>query len=123
MSVGMTTDEKKQLVLDMMRKNLGIISKSCRDANITRQLFYVWCKNDPDFKQAVKEVELEQIDFVEDELIKKIKSGSEKSIHFYLKHKGSPNGYKTNLDITTGGEKINEKIQIEIIKGGEGDKH
>lgn len=116
----MKADDRKEIFLKMLRKNLGMITQSCKDANISRSQFYVWRRDDVAFNDEVKVIEMEQIDFVEGELIKKIKSGSEKSIHFYLKHKGGENGYKTNLDITTGGEKINQKVQIEIVKGVDG---
>lgn len=117
----MKTDERKELMLHMLKKNLGLVGFSCRDANISRAQYYVWMKKDEDFAEKVNQIMSEQIDFVENELIKKIKSGCEKSIHFYLKHKGKENGYTPNLDITSGGEKLNT-IQIEIVRPKEGDE-
>jgi len=114
-------EDRKKILLQMLRKNLGLIGFACRDAKVSRSQYYIWLKQDELFAEEAKQIIAEQVDWVENELIKKIKSGCVKSIHFYLKHKGGDNGFATNLDITTGGEKLNS-IQIEIVKPKGGDE-
>ncbi len=114
---GFTQDSKrlKKRLLVALEKNLGIISISCKEAQVSRASYFNWMKNDEDFKKAVDEINEGVIDFVENQLYKKIEQGSEKSILFYMKYKGRKRGYTDSVDITSAGEKINN-IQIEIIK-------
>ena len=63
------------------------------------------------------EIDSVKLDFVESQLFKNIQNLKEKSIIFYLQHKGHKRGYiqKQNINLTSNEEKIN-KIEIEIIK-------
>ena len=57
------------------------------------------------------------LDYAESKLLENIRANKETSIIFYLKTKGKKRGYseRSELDITTDGDKINE-VKIEIIK-------
>lgn len=105
----------KQKLLEALERNYGIVTPACNEVGLTRQLFYQYCRTDDAFKAAVDEIQEYTLDFVENELMKKIKGGSEKSILFYMKYKARKRGYTDSVDITSNGEKVNN-IQIEIIK-------
>lgn len=111
----MKTDRKEKL-LEALERNLGLVTPSCREVDINRDTFYRWCKEDEDFKKRVDEINDIQGDFVENELFKKIKQGSERSILFYMKYKGKNRGYTDSIDVTTNGENINSDIKVNIIR-------
>ena len=110
-----TTEQRKIIFLEALKKNLNVITAACEASGVSRARYYEWMKIDPDFKAKVEEVNDIQFDFVETQLLKKIKDGSETSIIFFLKTKGRRRGYGDNLDITTGGDKLTD-IKINIIR-------
>jgi hypothetical protein len=104
----------KQLLLEALERSLGIVTPACKEVGISRKTFYEYYKLDPDFKAAVDDINEITLDFVENNLLKKIKEGSERSILFYMKYKARKRGYSDSLDITTGGDKITEIKLIQI---------
>ena len=88
-------DIKKKAFVDAYKKTYGNISKACEIVGINRGTFYNWEKNNKAFKKAIEDVEPEEefLDFVEDALTKKIKSGDTTAIIFALKTKGKNRGY------------------------------
>lgn len=108
----------KKKLLEALERSYGIVTPACAEVGISRKQFYNYYNTDEVFKAAVDELQEFTLDFVENQLIKKIKDGSEKSILFYMKYKARKRGYTDSVDITSSGEKINN-IQIEIIKKNE----
>ena len=108
---------KKKMLIESLENSLGIISTACSKANISRSSFYKWYKEDEEFRKKVDEIDNVKLDFVESQLFKNIQNLKEKSIIFYLQHKGHKRGYiqKQNINLTSNEEKIN-KIEIEIVK-------
>ena len=108
---------KKKMLIESLENSLGIVSTACNKANISRSSFYKWYKEDEDFRKKVDEIDSVKLDFVESQLFKNIQNLKEKSIIFYLQHKGHKRGYiqKQNINLTSNEEKIN-KIEIEIVK-------
>lgn len=104
----------KKKLLEALEKSLGIVTPACKEVGISRNQFYVYYREDEDFKKAVDDINDITLDFVENQLLRKIKEGSERSIMFYMKYKARKRGYTDSIDITTNGENLN-KIQIEII--------
>ena len=104
----------KKKLLDALEKSLGIVTPACKEVGISRNQFYVYYREDEEFKKAVDDINDITLDFVENQLLRKIKEGSERSIMFYMKYKARKRGYTDSIDITTNGENMN-KIQIEII--------
>lgn len=98
----------KKAVIEQLKDTKGIISIACQRVGITRQTFWMWLKDDPDFKQEVDEITEYQIDYVESRLLDKIEDGSDTAIIFYLKCKGKHRGYveKTELDINSSSSSI-----------------
>jgi hypothetical protein len=118
-----TTEQRNAIFLDALKKNLYVVTAACEQSGVGRTTFYEWMKSDEDFKRRVEEIEEIQTDFVETQLLKKIKEGSERSILFYMRYKGRKRGYSDSVDITTGGEKIkNDQIKIIFLDGNKGDE-
>ena len=119
----MKTDKKmeknKELLLKCLEKNLGIVTPSCKEVGISRETFYRYYKDDEVFRAAVDDINEITLDFAENQLLRKIKEGSERSILFYMKYKARKRGYTDSIDITSGGEKI---IDISKLIGFENKK-
>ena len=111
-----TTEARKSIFLEALKKNLFIVTAACEATGIKWQMYYDWIKNDPQFKLDVDNLEDMQIDFVETQLLKRIKEGSDSSIQFYLKTKGKRAGFGTQIDVTTNGESINNITTIKLIE-------
>lgn len=108
------TENYKSKMLIALEKHLGLVTPACKEVDITRQTFYRWLSEDPDFKLKVDEINDIQGDFVENQLFKKIKEGSERSILFYMRYKGKKRGYSDSIDITSDGKSITEIKLTEI---------
>ena len=67
-----------------------------------------------DFKKSVDDINEITLDFAENQLLKKIKEGSERSILFYMKYRGRKRGYSDSMDITSDGKSITEIKLIHI---------
>ena len=108
---------KKKMLIESLENSLGIVSTACTKVNVSRSSFYKWYKEDEVFRKKVDEIDSVKLDFVESQLFKNIQNLKEKSIIFYLQHKGHKRGYiqKQNINLTSNEEKIN-KIEIEIVK-------
>ena len=108
---------KKDTLLQALENSLGIVSTACNRTGISRSSFYKWYKEDEEFRQKVDEIDNVKLDFVESKLFKNIENEKEKSIIFYLQHKGHKRGYiqRQNINLTSNEEDI-KKIEIEIIE-------
>lgn len=102
----------KERLLVAMEQSLGIVTAACKQVGICRERFYEYYNTDPIFKKKIDDLDNVTLDFVENQLLKKIQEGSERSIVFYMKHKGKRRGYVSSTDITTNGESIQTIIQI-----------
>lgn len=107
----LTLKQKKEKFLLLLGKNNGNITKTCKDMNIPRSLYYVWVKKYPDFLESVNDVCEQITDFVENKLLGLIDQNNTQAIIFYLKTKGKNRGYieKNEIDMTG-------KIENVVIK-------
>ena len=108
---------KKKMLIESLENSLGIVSTACTKANISRSSFYKWYKEDEEFRNKVDEIDNVKLDFVESQLFKNIQKEKERSIIFYLQHKGHKRGYihRQDINLTSNDEEI-KKIEIEIVK-------
>ena len=102
---------KAQLLI-ALEKSLGIVTSACKEVGLSRNTYYNYYENDDEFSAAVDAIGDITLDFAENQLFKKIKEGSERSILFYIKYKGKARGYNASLDITSGGDKLTTIINI-----------
>lgn len=95
----MKKDTVKPKLLEALERTLGVITPACKEVGIGRETFYRWYRSDEDFRQKVDDIQEITLDFVENQLLRKIREGSEKSILFYMKYKARKRGYTDTLDI------------------------
>lgn len=112
----------KEKLLIALEKTLGIVTPACKEVGISRDRFYYYYNEDPEFRKAVDDIQDVQGDFVENQLFKKIREGSERSILFYMKYKGRKRGYSESVDITSAGEKLDSDIKIVFVDGNKGNE-
>lgn len=117
-----TNRQNKKKFIEALKANLFVVQRAVEQTGIARSSHYKWLKEDEEYKREIEEIGEIQFDFVETQLLKKIKDGDSQSILFYLKTKGKKFGYGENLDITSGGDKITEIKLIEIVKKGDEDE-
>ena len=110
------TDINKRLMLEALKSNLGIVSKSCEAVEISRDTHYRWLKEDKEYCEAVSELNERSIDFAEGQLFN-LMAGAKKqvvtnqgnvveikdapnatAIIFYLKTKGKNRGYIERIE-------------------------
>ena len=104
----------KKKLLEALEKSLGIVTPACKEVGISRNQFYIYYNTDLDFKKSVDDINEITLDFAENQLLKKIKEGSERSILFYMKYRGRKRGYSDSMDITSDGKSITEIKLIHI---------
>lgn len=108
-------DKEKLLVL--LKECSGIVTFACEKAGLSRQTFYRWCRDDPDFKDRVNAINELQIDVAEASLLKKIQGGDTTAIIFYLKTKGKDRGYSERREISIpGGVGVELKNDFDVSK-------
>lgn len=93
------TEKKKEMIIEALQRSLGIVTPACKEVGISRETFYKWCREDEEFKRKVDDIDEITLDFAENQLLKKIKEGSERSIMFYMKYKARKRGYTDELNI------------------------
>lgn len=115
-----STVKRKKALLEMLEKNLGIVTKSCEGLDIGRTTYYDWINDDPFFKSLVEDLSNVALDFAESQLHLQMKDGNASSTIFYLKCKGRKRGYieRSAIDHTT----LGDKIQPNILHLGVGTK-
>jgi len=104
-------EEWKKKLLVALHKSLGIVTPACKEVGISRTTFYEYYKTDPEFKEAVDDINEVTLDFVENQLLKNIRDGSERSIMFYMKYKARKRGYTEELNINA-----NIKVEQPLLK-------
>jgi hypothetical protein len=107
-------DKHKKLLVKALERSLGIVTPACKEVGVSRETFYRYYREDDDFKKAVDDINEVTLDFAENQLLKKIKEGSERSILFYMKYKARKRGYTDSLDITSDGKSITEIKLIQV---------
>ena len=92
--------KSKEKFLENFKLSLGNISISCEASGISRQTYYNWRKQDPDFSQLCEDIEERNLDLAEMKLLNAIREGRTAELLFYLKTKGKKRGYVERQEIT-----------------------
>lgn len=106
-------ETNKEKMLKALEKSLGIVTPACKEVGISRETFYRYYREDEEFKAKVDDINEITLDFAENQLLLKIKEGSERSILFYMKYKGRKRGYAEKIDVE--GNLDIKTITFEII--------
>lgn len=106
-----STAQKKRIFLSALEKNLGVITPAMKEAGInSRTTIKLWRDNDETFKKQMEECECVAGDFVENQLLKRIKDEDTTAIIFYCKTKLKNRGYIERSEITgADGQKLVER--------------
>ena len=99
--------KKQREFLEIFFKNLGLVTQSCKAANLSRAMYYRWLEQ-PLFKEAIEESKTSVKDFGEGELFKLMKAGNPAAVIFFNKTQNKDRGYieKAEQEITHKGEGI-----------------
>ncbi len=89
----------KKKLLQALEHSLGIVTPACAQVGISRDRFYTYYNEDPEFKKAVDDINEITLDFVENQLLRAIKEGDKQSIMFYMKYKARRRGYTDSVTI------------------------
>lgn len=90
-------EDKKENMLKAMSDNGGNISEACKSVGVDRRQYYRWRRSDPDFAEASDEIREAATDYVEDQLMERIREGDVTATVFYLKTRGKRRGYSTAM--------------------------
>lgn len=96
--MAISTDIKKNELIEALQKSLGIVTSACKEVGVDRQTYYNWLNDDPIFAKRVEDLKDVAIDFAESSLFKQIQSGVPSSTMFYLKTKAKHRGYIERTD-------------------------
>jgi len=79
-----TLSLRKQQVVENWRITRGHITDTCRASSISRQAYYEWLAQDPQFAQSIEDAKSELNDDLRNALIEKAASGELGAITYYL---------------------------------------
>ena len=98
---------RKKAMIQALEKSLGIVMTASKSCGVDRSTHYKWMKSDPEYKEAVEDLEDIGLDFAESSLFRQIASDIPSSTIFYLKTKGKKRGYveSQDINITQGNQK------------------
>ena len=82
---GTSTKVKKKAMIEALTKTLGNVSEACIQVGMSRNTHYEWVKDDPEYAEAVENIDVRCHEFVESKLKEQIKKGNMTAIIFYLK--------------------------------------
>ncbi len=66
------------------------VTSACRQAGISRKLFYDWLKSDDEFREAIMHSDLADIVTIEDVLFVKAMNGSVQDRRLFFERRASP---------------------------------
>jgi hypothetical protein len=84
--------ERQEEFLVTLQKSMGVVSTALQNLHIPREEYDTWIKNN-EFKKRIEKINELTLDYVENQLLKKIYDGDLTAIQFYLKTKGKKRGY------------------------------
>lgn len=105
-------DKIKKSFPQTLKDCLGIITAACAREGIARQTYYNWREADPEFAAKCDESEDTTCDFVENQLLKRIKDEDTAAIIFYCKTKMRNRGYIERKELEHSG---NQQKPIQIV--------
>lgn len=103
----------KEKLLTSLKDSSGIVTYACEKAGISRQTYYRWYREDPEFRARADDISELQIDVAEASLLKKIQKGDTAAIIFYLKTKGKDRGYSERREVVVpGGVQVKSEFDL-----------
>jgi hypothetical protein len=78
------TSIKKRLFLQYLEKTRGVVTAVCEKVGISRATFYVWVKNDKEFRKNAQDILRRKPEVLEDMLFTKAMGGDVQSLKYLL---------------------------------------
>jgi hypothetical protein len=91
--------KKQKLMIESMKKQLGIVTAACKESGISRQTHYRWLEESPEYKEEIDRIPELVVDFAENALFKLIQEKNPTAIIFFLKTKAKHRGYIEKSEI------------------------
>jgi len=107
--------QRKAMVLEILEKNMGLVSPTMKRLGMSREVYYKWRREDPEFKRRTEEIREVVVDFGETCLMQQMKEGSVQAILGFLKAKGRDRGYGDQVALSHSGPN-GAPIQHEVIE-------
>lgn len=96
---GMKT--RQQLFLHALTTSSFNLSAACRKVNVSMRLFNTWVRDDPNFAELVKEIDIHKGNFFEEALFKLVRKGDAPAIIFANKTFNKGRGYNEKIETST----------------------
>ena len=103
------TQINKDRMLKALESSLGVITTALKATGLSRTNFYKWLKEDKEFASQVEEIESIQQDFIKSKYYECVKDKVPSVVIHAAKTRLGWNE-KPQLDITSGGDKINMPV-------------
>ena len=103
------TKINKERLLKALESSLGVITTALKATDLSRTNFYKWLKEDEEFAEQVAEIENIQQDFIKSKYYECVKDKVPSVVIHAAKTRLGWNE-KPQLDITSGGDKINMPV-------------
>jgi len=103
------TKINKERLLKALESSLGVVTTALKATDLSRTNFYKWLQEDEEFAKAVSEVQNIENDFIKSKYYECIKDKVPSVVIHAAKSRLGWNE-KPQLDITSGGEKINMPV-------------
>ena len=91
----------KEQMLKALEGSLGVVTTALKATDLSRTNYYKWLKEDKEFAKSVDEIENIQQDFIKSKYYECVKDAAKSRLGW---------NEKPQLDITSGGDKINMPV-------------
>lgn len=91
--------QEKAAFLIIFKKKMGMVQISCDAANITRQTYHNWRRDDSEFREKLDDILEGLKDFAESALFKNVQLLKQPAIEYFLDHKARDRGYGKNITL------------------------
>lgn len=98
-----TTKKKQKIFIKIFIKNNALVQLSCEEAKITRETYYRWINDYPEFKKAIDDAVEHKLDLLENRLNKLIEKGDTQATIFATKCLLKHRGYKEKQEVEVSG--------------------
>lgn len=116
------SDTIKRKLVEAMEKSLGVVTNACQMVGCTRDTYYRYMRDDPEFAAKIDNIKDIALDFVESQMFNEIREHRNPTLMiFYLKTKGKERGYIERSEHIIGGTlnlSTKEDIADELRKLG-----
>lgn len=113
----------KKAIVEAMKATLGNVTAACQKVGTSRDNYYKYYNEDPDFRKAVTEDVQEMAgDFVEGKLFELIDSMNPAAVMFYLKCRCKKRGYIERQEIVNTEQLSSDDIDFDAMTKEDRDK-